>query len=207
MRKCSKILLVIPTIFIGLVMSACSQANSSTQQAVVELVETVTTQPATLPPSRTATDTPTSTSTDIPPTKTISPTNTSSPTPACTNKAEFIKHLSIGDNTALKPEEYFVKIWLVKNVGTCTWTQAYSLVFNDGTDMQGPSSVPLAQEVAPGDTVELRVNLFAPIEKNTYTSNWMLEDGSGNKFGVGESGEQPVEVTIVILATPWPTSS
>jgi hypothetical protein len=207
MRQCSRILLVITIISIGLVISACSQAASSTQQSVVQIVETVTTPPPTPSPSKTATDIPTSTSTEIPPTNTPPPTDTSSPTPACTNKAEFVKHLTIGDNTALKPEEYFAKIWLVKNVGTCTWTQEYSLVFDSGTDMQNPPSVTLPKVVAPGETVELRVDLFAPIEKDTYTSNWMLEDGSGNKFGVGESGGQPIEVTIVIRATPWPTSS
>ena len=206
MRKYSSILLVITIICIGLVISACSQAASVTQQAVVQLVETVTTQPPTPPPSDTATNIPTSTSTEIPPTQTVSPTDTSTPTPACTNKAEFVKHLTIGDNTALKPEVYFAKIWLVKNVGTYTWTPDYSLVFDSGTNMQSPPTVPLPQVVKPGDTVELRVDLFAPIEKDTYTSNWMLEDGFGNKFGVGEAGEQPIEVTIVIRATPWPTS-
>jgi hypothetical protein len=207
MRRCSNALLVTTIICVALTFSGCSQSVSATQQAVSQIIETVTKQPPTISPSKTATDSPTSTNTELPLTNTVAPTETSSPTPACINKAEFVKHLTIGDNTALKPEEYFAKIWLVKNTGTCTWTQEYSLVFDSGTDMQGPPSVPLPKIVPPGDTVELRVDLFAPIEKNTYISNWVLQDKSGNRFGVGETGEQPIEVTIVIHATPWPTSS
>jgi hypothetical protein len=203
MRNRSRFLLVI-TMWVVMITSACSQASPS---AVAQLVETTTIQPPTALPSKTPTETSTSTPTRIPPTETITPTNTSSPTPACTNKAEFVKHLTIGDNTVLKPGEYFAKLWLVKNTGTCTWTQEYSLVFVGGSSMLGPQSIPLPKIVPPGDTVELRVDLNAPVEKNTHISNWMLQDESGNRFGVGDSGEQAIELTIVIKATPWPTPS
>ncbi len=206
MRKSSSILLVI-VLCSSLILSACSEASPASEQAIVQLVETATKQPPTISPSKTPTNVPKSTSTTLPPTETVSPTSTSSPTPTCTNMAEFVKHLTIGDNTALKPGTYFPKIWLVKNIGTCTWTQEYSLVYDSGTSLQGPQAVSLSKVVAPGDTVELRIDLYAPSDKDTYTSNWMLQDESGNKFGFGESGEQPIELTIVIKATPWPTSS
>lgn len=128
-----------------------------------------------------------------------------SPMPTCTNQAEFVKHLSIGDFTQLKSGQYFAKVWQIKNIGTCIWTKEYALIFYDGNDMSGPLSIPLTQDVAPGEMIDLSVNLIAPNQVGVQTSNWMLQDNHGQLFGLGEASDQPLAVNIVIVPTPFPT--
>ncbi len=127
-------------------------------------------------------------------------------TPACTNRAEFVKNLNIFDNAALAAGEPFAKIWRVKNSGTCTWTQEYSLVFYSGEQMSGQPSIPLPAAVQPGETVDLRLDLVAPLGQASYTGNWVLKDEQNNVFGVGEKGDQAISVSILVNPTPMPTS-
>ena len=119
------------------------------------------------------------------------------PTPACTNQAELVRVLYGSDNIAIKPGDPFAKIWQIKNTGTCTWTLAYALVFVSGEIMESPAAVPLSQEVRPGETIDIRLSLKAPQgPSRTAYGNWMLQDGNGNRFGIGETGESPLVVQI-----------
>jgi hypothetical protein len=132
--------------------------------------------------------------------------NASNNLSTCTNQAEFIKNLSIGNNTALNPGQYFVKIWQIKNAGSCTWTKEYSLIFSSGNEMNSPVTVSFPLSVPPGGTIDLRLDLTAPEEEGSHSGSWMLQDNLGNLFGIGQSGDQPLEVIIVVRPTPAPTS-
>jgi hypothetical protein len=146
-----------------------------------------------------ATEQAASSSTQIPPTKAQVPLETKIPSPTgCTNQAEFIKNLTINDNTVLEGGQFFTKIWRIENVGTCTWSTSYSLVFSSGETMGGALSTPLTQDAKPGETIDLRLVLIAPSYAQPYTGNWMLQDPAGNLFGVGEQFNQPLAVTIVV---------
>jgi hypothetical protein len=152
----------------------------------------------------------------LPPTPVILPSATSAPlspshtatvipTQACTNRAEFVKHLTITDNTALEPGQVFMKQWRIKNIGTCVWSIEYSLIFYSGESMGGPSFIALPKPVQPGETIDLQVPMIAPLNNVTYTGNWVLKDALGNMFGFGEMGDRPIEVTIFVKPTPHPT--
>ena len=78
------------------------------------------------------------------------------PTPSCFNRAEFVKHLTISDNTALEPAQIFMKSWQIKNTGTCIWTTDYALVFFSGDEMGAPPSISLPDSVQPGETITCR---------------------------------------------------
>ena len=121
-------------------------------------------------------------------------------TPSCTNRAELIKALNILDNAALDAGQSFAKIWRIKNTGTCVWSAGYALAFYSGEQMGGQPSIPLPSVVQPGDTVDLRVDLVAPLNQTSYTGNWVLQDAGGNVFGVGELGNQSISVTILVKA-------
>ena len=123
-------------------------------------------------------------------TTTIQPTNT----PACTNQAEFVKHLAVSDNTHFHQGEVFTKVWLVKNTGSCTWDSSYALIFAGGDLMSGPQELPMPTIVPPGEFVELRVPLVAPMAFNSFFSNWMLRDASGNIFGIGVNQDDPLVI-------------
>ncbi len=128
------------------------------------------------------------------------------PTPSCTNRAELVKALNIFDNAALDAGQSFAKIWRIKNTGTCVWSAGYALAFYSGEQMGGQASIPLPSVVQPGNTVEARLDLVAPLDQTSYTGNWVLQDAGGNDFGVGELGNQSISVTILVKPTPMPTS-
>jgi hypothetical protein len=128
------------------------------------------------------------------------------PTPSCFNRAEFVKHLTINDNTALEAGQSFMKAGRVKNTGTCIWTTDYILVFYSGDEMGAPQSISLLHPVPPGEMIDLQVPMTAPLNGNTVTGNWVLQDAAGNIFGFGETADRPIEVTIFVKPTPKPTS-
>lgn len=96
----------------------------------------------------------------------------------------------------------FIKTWRIKNVGTCTWTIDYKLVFASGDQMGGPNSLPLPVEVAPGETFDMSVGLIAPAQVGAYQSNWELQSSSGINFGVGEAANKPIWVKLRVEARP-----
>ena len=153
--------------------------------------------------------TPTPTTTLTPsPTITPSPTPTITPTPTkitpC-DKAAFVSDVAVPDGTTFSPGFQFTKIWRLRNVGTCTWTNSYSLVFYRGDQMGGPTSVnilPLgaAAAVAPGQTVDVAVGLVAPALPGSHRGDWMLRNSAGTLFGAGANGTTPIWVTINVVA-------
>lgn len=130
-----------------------------------------------------------------------------SATPTCTNLAEFIKNVNINDNVSLKSEQIFVKIWQVRNIGTCIWTTSYNLIFVTGEIMGGKPEIALSTDVAPGQSVDLRLDQVAPANPGPYIGSWMLRDPDGNIFGVGSGGSQPLNVIISVKPIPPKTPS
>ena len=185
--------------------TASSQASQATRPAVRILVlENLNlASPALENPTEITIPSLTPTQTQPPPTY-VAPTRVvSNPTvQGCINKAEFVLHASISINTAIKPGELFGKVWRIKNNGTCTWTTGYALTFASGDIMQAPKMIPLPHSVAPGETIDIRANMVAPEEANTYAGYWLLRDELGNLFGTGESSDQPLIIQIVVLAKP-----
>jgi hypothetical protein len=171
--------------------------------AAIELSQSTEVSASISPP--TGTQVIISTSTPIPNSVTDTELRTSTSTPSCLNRAEFMRHLSISDNTALEAGQMFAKIWQIKNVGSCNWTSQYTLRFFSGELMSGPAVVEIPQEVKPGEIVELRVNLVAPMQTSFFTGNWVLSDPEGNLFGIGENGDQPITVIIQVKPTPLPS--
>lgn len=118
--------------------------------------------------------------------------------PACVNRASFIADIAIPDNTNVQTGQAFEKVWRVRNDGTCTWTSAYNLVFADGNTMSASSTIPLPGDVAPGQTVDLKVKMTAPAANGNYRGSWMISSPSGELFGIGEKGDKPIWVQIVV---------
>ena len=139
-----------------------------------------------------------STITPIPPTSTpITPTKTATPVAQC-NIAKFIKDVTIPDGTIMGAGESFTKTWRIQNVGTCTWTTAYDLVFVSGSAMNAPAVIPLTANVAPGQTVDLSVAMKAPSTAGDYTGYWMLRNQYDARFGVGANATTSLWVKIKV---------
>lgn len=129
--------------------------------------------------------------------------NIAVPAVAC-DKAAFIRDVTVPDGTIYAPGAAFIKTWRVQNVGTCTWSNAYSLVFYDGNRMSGPASVALPGTVAPGQSVDISVNLVAPTADGKYRGFWSLRSPGGALFGTGTSGNSPVYVDIRVSGDTKP---
>jgi hypothetical protein len=106
------------------------------------------------------------------------------PSSTC-NRGYFVSDVTIPDGTVLAPGTAFTKTWEIRNVGTCTWTTSYALVYVFGNPLSAawPSFLPAA--VAPGATADFSANMVAPNVAGHYRSYWRFQDASGNQFGVG----------------------
>ena len=172
------------------------------------LTATDTSAPATETPepSATQTETPTNTPTasPVPPTSTPVPTNPPTRTPTATPVpclwARFVEDVTVAEDTEFTPNSTFTKVWLVRNIGTCTWNDEFDLVFDGGNRMGAPSAFDFPDgNVRPGDNVELSVQLTSPDDEGRHRSDWMLRSDRGEFFGVGPDADDPLSVRIRVV--------
>jgi len=64
--------------------------------------------------------------------------------------------------------------------------------------MDGLDTQPLDKIVKPGAVVDVSIKLTAPEEPGVYTGEWMLETPTGKRFGLGDDGQTPFWVKIVV---------
>ena len=173
------------------------------------------------PPSQAASDTPLSASETPPPPSetvtatataslTLTPTGTSTITltPQPCDAAAFVKDVTYSDGAEVFGGAAFTKTWRLKNVGTCTWTSGYKLLFDSGDRMSAPDTVTLTGgTVPPGATVDVSVDLKAPSDEGTYQGYFRIRNPSGVVFGIGPaaSGAFWVKIKAVKLILLIPT--
>jgi len=119
-------------------------------------------------------------------------------TPIPCDLAVFVQDVSIGDGTQLFPGAEFTKIWRVKNVGLCTWTRDYALVYVGGDQLGTVTVVWFDRFVHPGETVDLSVNLVAPQKAGEYQGYWQMRDDGGVLFGTGLQQNDSLWVDIIV---------
>jgi hypothetical protein len=124
-------------------------------------------------------------------------TPTASPT-TCVDRAELVTDVTVPDGMHIVPGLSFDKIWRLKNIGNCAWTNAYSAVFISGDRMGGTSPQLISRVVAPNEAIDLKVSMKAPTAAGTYRGNWMLRNLAGVAFGLGADGQQSFFVRIVV---------
>lgn len=188
-----------------LIVSACNLPRATETPdpnafltVAAETVQAQLTLDALLTPQ--ATQTPPPSETPAPPTITNTPPSTASPTPLC-DLAQFIADVNVPDGTVFQPGETFTKTWRLKNNGVCTWTSGYQLIFDSGDSMNGPATQPLAGSVAPGQTVDISVNLKAPATAGTYRGYWKLRNAAGVLLPVS-NGFQGTSFFVEIKVVP-----
>src|SRR5688572_11446745 len=115
--------------------------------------------------------------------------------------AQFIADVTVPDGMRFDPGATFTKTWRLKNIGTCTWTTSYTLVFDSGTQMGAPAPVNFPSSVAPGQTVDLTVNMTAPSSAGHYIGYWRLKNASGVLFGIGTTANKSFWVEINVTGT------
>ncbi|MBN2116512.1 MAG: hypothetical protein JW730_08075 [Anaerolineales bacterium] len=183
-----KILAVV--IAITLLVPACG--SSPEQESIIStaVAETVQaggspTETATLPPATQTLETPGSEITLTPAiTATNATTLVSAPADPNCAKASLVSE-NPPDKTILTPGEYFWKTWTLENIGTCTWTTAYSLVFWSGDRLGSSLSYPLHDDISPGERIDVSIYLQAPETMGTFSGSWRIKTPWESNFGVG----------------------
>lgn len=156
-------------------------------------------------PTEAPADTPTPTATPIPPTQTQLPPTptprppTPTPVPVPCNAAIFQADLTILDGTKFAPGVRFKKTWRLKNIGACTWTTGYDLVFVEGARMDGKKAIALPETIRPGEALDISVNLTSPDKPGKYRGYWMFRSQDGQWFGIGSAANQAFWVEIKVL--------
>jgi hypothetical protein len=89
--------------------------------------------------------------------------------------------VNVPDNTEMQLGQEFVKTWLVRNNGSCTWGAGYKVVFSSGDQLSGVAQ-PFNAVVAPGQEVEVSVNFKAPTQAGVYVSSWQMANANGTPF-------------------------
>ena len=143
--------------------------------------------------------TPVQTSTGIPsptnPVLTFTPIYTSTSTILC-DGASFIKDVTIPDGMVLGRGTNFTKTWRIQNVGSCTWTPYFSVVFVNGNGLSAPTTNPLPGYIAPGNYIDLSVTMVTPNTDGHYRGFWELLNSSGALFEIGPQANNPFWVDI-----------
>lgn len=194
--------------------TAAAQITNTPEPVVVTATPSPEQPTATeAPPTETPTLEPTAT--QVPPTATpVVPTQTPvvivvtsfpTATPQPCNAIQFVADVTVPDGTPFSPGSSFTKTWRLKNVGTCTWNTGYDLVFVDGSAMGGPAAVDMPGSVAPGQVIDVSVNLTAPASPGSYRGNWKLRTDGGLLFGLGSSGNPfYVDIKVESVTSQYP---
>lgn len=189
---------------LALCMAGCALFGGDEQQTSPEQIRTIAALTESARETLGYTETPLATRvTDTPP-----PVFTATPNQAATQTAAaaecdrvvFVRDVNIPDGSRIEAGATFTKTWELKNAGTCAWTNGYSLVFTRGDAMGAPASAPLISSgtVEPNQTVEVSIELKAPVKTGTYRAYFKLRNPGGLLFGLGKdgSGEFYVEISV-----------
>lgn len=115
--------------------------------------------------------------------------------------------VTISDGSRIEAGESFAKTWRLVNAGSCSWTEEYSVVWFSGQLLGPVREQRLSGETAPGEMMEITVDMVAPETPGMYQSNWKMRNADGGLFGLGPGGDAPfwvkVEVAQIATVTPF----
>ena len=152
-------------------MTACVTVSMPTER--VSTPHFVT---STLPPAKIGTPPPALTASPAPATGAAITTKLAQ----CKNGAVLLEDVTIPDNSNVPAGKVFTKTWKFKNTGTCPWA-GFMINYNSGERMNAPASVPVPDTEA-GGTVDISVDLTAPVGDGTYTIYFSLQSAAGESL-------------------------
>jgi hypothetical protein len=126
------------------------------------------------------------------------------PSSSACDKAAFIAHITTPPGTIMSAGQTFTKTWRITNIGTCTWTQSYQIIFFSGEKMNAPSTVSLPTTISPGQTMDFSIQMTAPSIPGSYQGYWKLRNANSTIFGAGPQANEPwaVDINVVTGSTP-----
>lgn len=203
-----------PIAIIAILVTGCNLQFGPSDTAAIQTGAALTVEAALTAAAPTATLTPAPFPTVATATSTV-PAAPSVPaataTTACDASA-FVTDVTYPDGTEVNGGDAFTKTWRLRNVGSCSWTPSYAVVFTGGAAMGGPAAQSLVGNVDPGQTVDLSVGLTAPTADGSYTGNWGLRNAAGVIFShfyvqiaVGAGGPTPAQFAVIHVTYTFST--
>ena len=116
----------------------------------------------------------------------------------CENRFALDGSSNVTQGQEFEQGENFTVQWPVKNVGTCIWDAGYSLTYVHGVLAADATFYPIGQDVQPGETLTLSLDLVAPTQTGLAVSLWKLQDADGQLFGMASPSDAPLRVAIVV---------
>jgi len=201
MKKFVKLMSVV--LMLGTLLTACVPASSPTpsfETVVAQTMAAMETQKAVISmitPYVPPTETPVlPTLTQEPTSAGPLPTATSfTPTPTEAYCIASYTNVNVANNTSMKGGSTFTKTWNLVNGGNAAWGSDFKLVYVSGDSMNA-SPVELGRSVNPGSSINVSVDLTAPVAAGDHQANFMLVTNTGEKFGIGSNCDRPFWVLI-----------
>lgn len=100
-----------------------------------------------------------------------------------TDNYAFVIDVNFVDGAVWPATKPFRKIWRIKNTGESAWGTGYELVFVHGARLTDGDAVAMPSRVAPGQTVDISVDMTAPATAGVYQSYWRMKNAFGAFFG------------------------
>ncbi|HEX7619658.1 MAG TPA: NBR1-Ig-like domain-containing protein [Anaerolineales bacterium] len=146
------------------------------------------------------TNTPLMTNTPLPGIPSMTPIVSSAPVVTqsglCDN-AVGVTDVTYPDGAIVPAGESFIKTWKVKNLGPCTWTQNYRLIYGwpaggAGTNWNTTRPSVFTASVLPGETIDISVTLKAPTTAGNYAAAFRMQNDKGFNFG-------PAQTVVIVV--------
>lgn len=133
----------------------------------------------------------------------IQPTNVAS---SC-DQGTFVRDVNVPDGTTMTAGQEFTKTWEIRNSGTCTWDENYTIIFSSGTQLAEEAVYDFTTEdIEPGETVQISIPMTAPATVGEYTSYWVMRNDLGQNFFInGGAIYVQIKVGTTSTATPGPS--
>lgn len=180
MRRIITLKFLFLSLCVALFLDGCSELEHPSLTETLPVFEST----ATIRPPATNTPSPRQTPQELP--TTVTETQTVIEIKSVTDNATFLGE-NFPDNSILTPGEAFVKTWEIKNIGTIPWSTSYQLVAASSSEVNlwgNPVMVNFPHDTAPGESVQLSVQLTAPSTPGIYTLFWIIKNETGEVVSV-----------------------
>ena len=128
-----------------------------------------------------------------------SPTLSVTAAASCKDSAVLLQDVTIADGTNVPRGSKFTKTWQFQNTGTCPWS-GYTIAFVSGDRMGSPDSAPIP-DTASKSSVNVSVDLVAPVTDGTYTGYFELRTSTGDPLAIGIEKTFWVKITVGTVPT------
>jgi len=100
-------------------------------------------------------------------------------------KAEFVRDKTLPDKSVVQGDVVMTKTWIVKNTGDHQWPYGAHLKYISGTvvPVNGKDAKVQIPRAAPGEEVEVTLNIVTPVDAGKSHGNFRLMDNRGKSFG------------------------